>query len=286
MLFPTATFAIFFLIVLPLSWLLMPRGERWRPFIIAASFVFYSAWDWRFVLLLAASIVWNQLFAHAIHRRSDVRTRKLLVAGAVAGNLALLGYFKYVDFFVTSTNNVFAWVGVDVPLEARSIVLPVGISFFTFMGISYVVDVYRRDFEPVGFGTFAAYLSFFPHLVAGPIVRPGELIPQFGSPRDPRYVDTARAFFLIGTGLFMKVVISNHLASSIVDDVFGAPEPALVARGARRDLRVRGPDLRRLLRLHEHRDRARAPARLPLPAELRLAVRRRSRSRTSGAAGT
>jgi alginate O-acetyltransferase complex protein AlgI len=222
-LFPTATFAIFFLVVLPLSWLLMPRGERWRPFIVAASFVFYSAWDWRFVLLLAASIVWNQLFAHAIHRRSDIRTRKLLVAGAVAGNLALLGYFKYVDFFVTSTNNVFAWVGVDVPLEARSVVLPVGISFFTFMGISYVVDVYRRDFEPVGFGTFAAYLSFFPHLVAGPIVRPGELIPQFGSPRDPRYVDTARAFFLIGTGLFMKVVISNYLASSIVDDVFGAP---------------------------------------------------------------
>ncbi|MGH3133165.1 MAG: MBOAT family O-acyltransferase [Gaiellaceae bacterium] len=223
MLFPTATFAIFFVIVLPLSWLLMPRGERWRPFIIAASLVFYSAWDWRFVFLLAASIVWNQVFALAVHRRSVERTRKLLVAAAVAGNLALLGYFKYFDFFVTSTNNLFALAGVDVPLEARSIVLPVGISFFTFMGISYVVDVYRGDFEPVGLGTFATYLSFFPHLVAGPIVRPGELIPQLGSPRDPRYVDTARAFFLVGTGLFMKVVIANHLASSIVDDVFGAP---------------------------------------------------------------
>jgi alginate O-acetyltransferase complex protein AlgI len=222
-LFPTAAFAIFFLVVLPLSWLLMPRGERWRPFIVAASFVFYSAWDWRFVLLLAASIVWNQLFGQAIHRRERPRERKLLLAGAVAGNLALLAYFKYVGFFVASTNNLFAWVGVDVPVEARSVVLPVGISFFTFMGISYVVDVYRRDFDPVGLGTFAAYLSFFPHLVAGPIVRPGELIPQFGSPRDPRYVDTSRAFFLIGTGLFMKVVISNHLASSIVDDVFGAP---------------------------------------------------------------
>src|SRR5918999_3128150 len=223
MLFPTATFAIFFMVVLPLSWLLMPRGERWRPFIVGASFVFYSAWDWRFVLLLAASIVWTQVFAHAIHRRSEQRTRKLLLAAAVAGNLALLGYFKYVGFFVASTSNLFAWVGVDVPLEARSVVLPVGISFFTFMGISYVVDVYRRDFEPVGLGTFAAYLSFFPHLVAGPIVRPHELIPQFGSPRDPRYVDTSRAFWLIGTGLFMKVAISNHLASSIVDDVFGAP---------------------------------------------------------------
>jgi D-alanyl-lipoteichoic acid acyltransferase DltB (MBOAT superfamily) len=223
LLFPTATFTIFFLIVLPLSWLLMPRGERWRPFMIAASYVFYSAWDWRFVFLLGASTLWNQLFALAIHRRSDAGARKRLLAAGVAGNVALLGYFKYYDFFVTSTNNLVAVAGVDVPLEARSIVLPVGISFFTFMGISYVVDVYRREFEPTGLGKFAAYLSFFPHLVAGPIVRPGELIPQLDSPRDPRYLDTSRAFFLIGTGLFMKVVIANYLAASIVDDVFGAP---------------------------------------------------------------
>ena len=224
MLFPTATFALFFMLVLPLSWLLMTRGEFWRAFIVVASFVFYSAWDWRFVFLLAASIVGNQLAAQAIHRRTDVRSRKILLAAALTGNVALLGYFKYFGFFVTSTNNVFALVGVDVPIEVRSVVLPVGISFFTFMGISYVVDVYRGDFEPASFSKFAAYLSFFPHLVAGPIVRPGELIPQFDSPRDPRYVDTARAFFLIGTGLFMKVVIANHLASGIVDDVFGAPD--------------------------------------------------------------
>jgi D-alanyl-lipoteichoic acid acyltransferase DltB (MBOAT superfamily) len=212
------------MVVLPLSWLLMPRGERWRPFIVAASFVFYSAWDWRFVFLLAASIVWNQLFARGIHARSDARARKRLLLVGIAGNVALLAYFKYYDFFVTSTNNLFAFAGVDVPLETRSIILPVGISFFTFMGISYVVDVYRGDFAPSSFSKFASYLSFFPHLVAGPIVRPGELIPQLDSPRDPRYVDTARAFFLIGTGLFMKVVIANYLASSIVDDVFGAPE--------------------------------------------------------------
>ena len=223
MLFPTATFAIFFMVVLPLSWLLMPRGERWRPFIVAASFVFYAAWDWRFCFLLAFSIVWNQVFAIGIHGRRDARRRKSLLAAALVGNLGVLGYFKYYDFFVTSTNNLFAFVGIDVPLGARSIVLPVGISFFTFMGIAYVVDVYRRDFEPVAFGKFAAYLSFFPHLVAGPIVRPGELIPQLHSPRDPRYVDTSRAFFLIGTGLFMKVVIANYLAATIVDEVFGAP---------------------------------------------------------------
>jgi D-alanyl-lipoteichoic acid acyltransferase DltB (MBOAT superfamily) len=222
-LFPTATFTIFFVVVLPLSWLLMPRGQRWRPFIVAASFVFYAAWDWRFVLLLAASILWNQQFALAIHRKADGTARKRWLLAAVAGNVALLGYFKYYDFFVTSTNNLFAHAGVDVPVEARSIVLPVGISFFTFMGISYVVDVYRGDFRPTGLGKFAAYLSFFPHLVAGPIVRPGELVPQLDSPRDPRYLDTSRAFFLIATGLFMKLVIANYLAANIVDDVFGAP---------------------------------------------------------------
>ena len=167
--------------------------------------------------------MWNQVLAAAIHARSSQRARKQLLIVALAGNLGLLGYFKYYDFFVTSTNNLFALVGLDLPLEARSILLPVGISFFTFMGIAYVVDVYRGDFAPVRIGTFAAYLSFFPHLVAGPIVRPGELIPQMSSPRDPRYVDTSRAFFLIGTGLFMKVVIANYLAANIVDEVFGAP---------------------------------------------------------------
>jgi len=223
-LFPTATFAIFFVIVLPLSWLLMPHGERWRPFILVASFVFYGAWDWRFVFLLAVSIVWNFLFAREIHRQRDPGRRQWLLAAAIAGNVGLLGYFKYYDFFVTSTSNVFALAGIDVPLSTRAIVLPVGISFFTFMGISYVVDVYRGDFVPTSFSRFAAYLSFFPHLVAGPIVRPGELLPQLESPRDPRYVDTARAFFLIATGLFMKVVVANYLATHIVDEVFGAPD--------------------------------------------------------------
>jgi D-alanyl-lipoteichoic acid acyltransferase DltB (MBOAT superfamily) len=112
---------------------------------------------------------------------------------------------------------------MDLPLSLKSIVLPVGVSFFTFMAISYVVDAYRGDFEPTTLEKFAVYLSFFPHLVAGPIVRPGELIPQIETPRDPRRVDTSRAFYLIATGLFKKVVIANYLASSIVDQVFATP---------------------------------------------------------------
>jgi D-alanyl-lipoteichoic acid acyltransferase DltB (MBOAT superfamily) len=222
-LFPTATFALFFLIVLPLSWLTMPWPHRWRPFVILASYVFYSWWDWHFVFLLAGSTLWNQLLAVRIHRSTVASQRKALLALALAGNVGVLGYFKYYDFFVSSTDNLLSVVGLDLPLGLRSLVLPVGVSFYTFMGISYVVDTYRGEFVPVTLEKFAAYLSFFPHLVAGPIVRPGELIPQLDSPRDPRTVDTSRAFYLIATGLFKKVVIANYLAGAIVDDVFGAP---------------------------------------------------------------
>ncbi len=226
MLFPTTTFALFFALVLPLSWLTMPNGRQWRPFIVAASFVFYSWWDWRFVFLLGGSIVLNHVFATRIHRARGANLRKQLLVVALAANVGLLAYFKYYDFFVSSSQNLLSLVGLDMPLDVRSVVLPVGISFYTFMGISYIVDVYRGDFEPVSFGKFAAYLSFFPHLVAGPIVRPGELIPQFDSPRDPRRLDTSRAFYLIATGLFKKVVIANYLAGGIVDEVFGAPTQA------------------------------------------------------------
>ena len=103
------------------------------------------------------------------------------------------------------------------------VTLPVGISFFTFMAISYVVDVYRGELEPPSLARFAVFLSFFPHLVAGPIVRASELLPQLERPRDPRAVDTSRAFYFILSGLFFKVVIANYLATHIVDEVFAAP---------------------------------------------------------------
>jgi alginate O-acetyltransferase complex protein AlgI len=223
MLFPTATFAIFFIIVLPLSWLAMPRPHRWRLFIIFASYVFYGWWDWRFVFLLAGCTVWNQVFALRIHAASDRVRAKTLLLTALVGNVGVLAYFKYYDFFVDSSDGLLSVVGLDAPLAFRSIVLPVGISFYTFMAISYVVDVYRRETEPVRLSLFATYLAFFPHLVAGPIVRPSELIPQFLTPRNPRRVDLSRACFLIATGVFKKVVIANYLAANIVDEVFGAP---------------------------------------------------------------
>src|SRR6476619_5793885 len=223
MLFPTATFAIFFMIVLPLSWLAMPKVHRWRPFILVASYVFYGWWDWRFIFLLAGCTIWNQVLAVRIHRATAQAQKKALLTLALAGDLGVLAYFKYYDFFIDSSDSMAAIVGLDLPLSLKSIILPVGISFYTFMAISYVVDTYRGDFVPTTLEKFAVYLSFFPHLVAGPIVRPGELIPQLDAPRDPRRVDTSRAFYLIATGLFKKVVIANYLASHIVDQVFGAP---------------------------------------------------------------
>ena len=117
MLFPTATFAIFFLLVLPLSWLTMPWPHRWRPFIVLASYVFYSWWDWRFVFLLAGCTLWNQVLAVRIWRSQVQSQRKALLVLALAGNIGLLGYFKYYDFFVSSSDNMAEIVGLDLPLS-------------------------------------------------------------------------------------------------------------------------------------------------------------------------
>src|SRR3954451_25303829 len=115
MLFPTATFAIFFLIVLPLSWLAMPNVHRWRPFILVASYVFYSWWDWRFIFLLAGCTLWNQFLAVRIHREPTQAQKKLLLVIALAGDLGLLGYSKYYDFFVSSSQNMAGMVGLELP---------------------------------------------------------------------------------------------------------------------------------------------------------------------------
>ena len=223
MIFPTATFTIFFLIVMPLSWLAMPHVRLWRVFIICASLVFYGWWDWHFVFLLIGCTLWTHFWAIRIWRAERQSQRKAFLTLALIGQLGTLGYFKYFDFFINSSHNVAHALGVGLPDWTRTIVLPVGISFYTFMAISYVVDVFRRELRPVGLVRFAAYLTFFPHLVAGPIVRGSELLPQMKTPRDPRSVDSSRAFFLIGTGLFKKVVIANYLATHIVDQVFAVP---------------------------------------------------------------
>ena len=223
MLFPTVRFAIFFAIVLPTSWLLMHRRTRWRVFILVASYAFYGSWDWHFVFLLGGSTLANQGLAMLIDRAPTEGSRTRRLAIAVAANLALLGWFKYYDFFVNSTSNALTTFGIHWDAPLRRIVLPVGISFITFQALSYVIDTYRRDVRPVPLLDFAVYLSFFPHLVAGPIVRASEFLPQLRRPADARRVDAGLALWLIAAGLFKKVVISSYLASTIVDPVFGFP---------------------------------------------------------------
>lgn len=224
MLFPTVQFAIFFAIVLPTSWLLAHRRIPWRVFIIVASYVFYGAWDWRFVFLLGVSTLANQAIATLIHRARVPLGKNLFLWIGVAANLGVLAWFKYYDFFVTSTNSLFDTLGMGTQLPLRQLVLPVGISFITFQALSYVIDTWRGRVEPTNLLDFAVYLSFFPHLVAGPIVRAGEFLPQLKVRLDPRRVDSGLAFWLIASGLFKKVVISSYVSSTIVDPVFAYPD--------------------------------------------------------------
>ena len=224
MLFPTITFAIFFMVVLPISWLLMPRRRRWKLFMLAASYFFYGYWDWRFCFLIAASTIVNQILGRLIHDADDEKVKRRWLVLAIVLDLGALGFFKYFDFFVSSANNTLSGLGVDLSPALVSVVLPVGISFFTFQAISYVVDIYRGTFKPGRLIDFAVFLSFFPHVVAGPIVRPAEFMPHLKARHDPRHVDASRAFFLIFIGLFKKVVIANVLATEIVDAVFASPQ--------------------------------------------------------------
>jgi D-alanyl-lipoteichoic acid acyltransferase DltB (MBOAT superfamily) len=224
LLFPTTEFCLFFAAVLPLSWALMSRPAAWKPFAVVVSYAFYAAADWRFCLLLGGVTLGNQGFARLIGRTEDERRRSLLVGACVGLDLLVLGVFKYYGFFVDQAAGVLQAVHLGLPLPIVAIALPVGVSFFTFQAISYVVDVRRRIVAPARTIDVAVYLSFFPHLVAGPIVRAREFLPQLERPRDPRDVAVGEGVVLIVVGLVKKVVLADFLARSVVDPVFAVPE--------------------------------------------------------------
>ena len=223
MLFPTLSFAVFFVLVFPISWALRPHRQRWQWFMIAASYLFYGWWDPRFVALVALSAAANVAFGRRIHGAAGGRRRAWLWL-AVAFNLALLGWFKYYGFFAREVNGVLVDLGFDGGLRLLDIALPVGISFFTFHAVSYVVDIGRGKLEPVGFPEYAVYAAFFPHLVAGPIVRASEFLPQLFVPRALTRADVTRAGALIAGGMFKKVFVSTFIAAAIVDPVFSVPD--------------------------------------------------------------
>ncbi len=229
MLFPTIDFAIFFGIVFVLNWLLAPFPRRWKVLMIAASYVFYAWWDWRYIFLLMASTTITIVAGRMIHRSAAagrMRWKRAWLTASLVADLGLLGWFKYYGFFSANFDNALHQVGVHgLALPIALSALPVGLSFYTFMAISYVVDIYKEKIEPAPAIDVAVFLSFFPHLVAGPIVRGSELLPQIkaSGERSPRRIDLPRAAYLIFAGLFKKVVLSSYVSSAIADPVFNNP---------------------------------------------------------------
>src|SRR4051812_29573826 len=202
----------------------MPRQALWKPFIVLASYVFYGYASWRFCVLLAGVTVGNQAAAVLLARTQEEVRRKWIVAAAVTLDLLVLAVFKYYGFFVENVDDALRPAGLDLPLPLLTIALPVGVSFFTFQAISYVVDVKRRLVEPASLLDVAIYLSFFPHLVAGPIVRAREFLPQLAEPRDPSRVAVGSGIALIALGLVKKLAIADTLARVVVDPVFAVPD--------------------------------------------------------------
>ena len=216
-------------------------------------------------------------------RRQPQSTRKLIVGVTVAMHLLLLSTFKYLDFLVGSANHLLGAFGTGLELPFMEIILPVGISFFTFHGISYLVDVYRGDVAVCRrLVDILLYLSFFPQLVAGPIVRASFFLPQLARPPAER-VPLAEPVLLIIGGLFKKVVIATYLATDLVDPVFFDPSRLRPRRPGARGLRLRGADLLRLLGLQRHGDRPGRAARLPVSAQLRSALPRAEPARVLAA---
>ena len=228
--FPTAAFAVFFLAAFTLNWLLRPHALLWRATMVAVS-LYFCAWvDVRFALLIVGSAVVNGVLATAAARALDfgepTPASRRWVAAAVVIDVAVLGLFAYHGFFLDSVTDVLGAFGLSATAPTLGLLVPVGLSIVTLHAIGYVVDVGRGEVEPVAWGDLLLYLSFFPHLVAGPPVRVDELVPQFHERPDPRRVPATDAFVLVGVGLFKAVVVAGYLGTELVDPAFSDPGAA------------------------------------------------------------
>lgn len=217
MLFNSIDFALFLPLVFGIYWAL--GGQRIRAqniLIVIASYVFYGWWDAKFLLLILFSTVVDYSIGLTLGGQKNERKRKLLLGLSLLVNLGLLGLFKYYNFFVDNFVAAFTFAGVDIPLSSLSIVLPVGISFYTFQTLSYTIDVYRGKLAPTrDFIGFSAFVSFFPQLVAGPIERATHLLPQFSRERRFDYGLAVDGLRQILWGLFKKIVIADNCAQYV-----------------------------------------------------------------------
>lgn len=217
MFFNSIDFAVFLPIVFAIFWLTKRLGLVWQNLVIlVASYTFYAWWDWRFLSLITISILGDFLIGKRLHNCNNSNHRKQWLAASLILNIGMLGFFKYCNFFIENFNSAFQFFGSDISINSLKIILPVGISFYTFQTLSYTIDIYRTKLEPTNdLIAFASFVSFFPQLVAGPIERAKDLLPQFESIRKFDYDKAVDGSRQILWGLFKKVVIADNCAEYV-----------------------------------------------------------------------
>jgi alginate O-acetyltransferase complex protein AlgI len=214
MIFNSLTFLVFLTIVIPIYWVL-PRQPR-LLWILASGVIFYGFWRFDFLLLLFASITFDFFSGIIIADATSARRRKLFLALSVVINLSVLVFFKYFYFLADGFAGLGALLGIQVHEPTWNIILPIGISFYTFHAMSYIIDVYRGHIKPVrNYVLFCDYVIFFPQLVAGPILRAGEMIWQLDKRPDFAWDDIAQGLSRIAAGLFLKVVLADNIANFV-----------------------------------------------------------------------
>ena len=220
MLFNSFIFFIFLLIVLPIFYLL-PTKKTKNLFLLFSSYFFYGYWDWRFCLLLFLSTLIDYFVGIKLFNTNRNHIKKRLLFVSIFFNLGMLFIFKYFNFFTDSFSTMVSGFGRDVDFLHLNIILPVGISFYTFQTLSYTIDIYRNKIKPTNnFIDFALFVSFFPQLVAGPIERAKNLLPQLSKKLKPTKEQIMSGVTLIVIGLFKKVMIGDT-AGLFVDHIFG-----------------------------------------------------------------
>jgi D-alanyl-lipoteichoic acid acyltransferase DltB (MBOAT superfamily) len=224
MLFNSFEYVLFLAVVFAAYWALVRHGLLRVFLLLVASCAFYMSWNATFIFLVLAETVVDYWVGVGLGRTDDPRKRKALLAVSVALNLGLLGTFKYADFFLEATSETLALFGLAFEPSYLRLVLPVGISFYTFQTLSYSIDVYRRELPPCrSFMEFATYVMFFPQLVAGPIVRARDFLPQFRNRPALSLSGAGEGFFLLAKGMTKKVAVADYLAVNFVDRVFENP---------------------------------------------------------------
>lgn len=214
MLFNTIDFAIFLPIVFAFYWIIGSKNIKLQNLlIVASSYLFYGWWDWRFLLLILFSTIVDYTVGLGLSKEENQRKRKILLWTSILVNIGFLGFFKYYNFFLDNFITAFSFFGTEIKANSLNIILPVGISFYTFQTLSYTIDIYKRKLEPTrDFISFMAFVSFFPQLVAGPIERASNLLPQFHKKREFSYSKAMDGILQITWGLFKKMVIADNCA--------------------------------------------------------------------------